>query len=213
MEDECVVKCDREIGSQLLLSRLKDHDRTVSKQSFDLFSRIEESFGIFAKRYVRDQTISEIGSDLVYIRCTIVSDKSDIDVTDEAVGFYQCNFIGVETIRGAFVFGENISIGRDLIWKDIHIPFGPFLIQDIRSSELSEKLRSKNVAMELITTFPAPELRRIIRTEIKLGSTMPLELVQLFMDMTFSTIRTRVRAVKKMTGMRLALKLMFMIYT
>lgn len=202
------IECDRDFRSQLLLSWLKDYDRIISKQSFDLFDDIRIAFKRMRLKCITDETVHGIKPDHGYIKCTIITDdESTVDAWQ--IGFYQCNFIGAKKISSAFVFGENISIGRDLVWTDVHTPFGPFVIREIRSSELSEKLLSKNIAEELMTAFLLSEICELLEVERTLSSGIPTGLVQPLIEVLFSSFGKRVKVLKKKVGIDLAIKLAF----
>lgn len=209
MGDKHIVRCDESIKSDLLISNLKNCDRVISKQTFNLFKSVGELCDLLLLTCIIDETVSEVKPEHGYIRCTIATADEVIDCREKKIGFYHCNFVNAQEVIGACVYGENTSFKHDLVLTDIRLPFGIFTVKGIVSSELSKRLQSRDALMELITSISGKEVLEVSRVACRTLMLFPPEGSILLQSIIYS-LREKLCDVEKKTGLDLSITFLSM---
>lgn len=203
-----VVECDRDIRSDLLISRFKGHDRVVSRQTLDVFNNPREMCMKLGLRCVMDETVREIMPRHGYIRCTIVTEEDIINVVGERVGFYWCNFVNAREIIGAHVCGESTSFAGNLMLIDVRLPFSVFTIRKIRSSELNAKMQSKDIVTKLMTLVSVEDVREDESGDVIRSQSIIWKFIAAYNRVRYQAfLKGKIIAAEELTGMSLSIEL------
>lgn len=203
MNEEHIVRCDENFASPLLLSHLKNYDRVVSKDTFGLFGSIHEMLD--GKRYVVDETVTEIMPEIMYVRCTVKPRGSEICVKD--AGFYRCNFIGVKTIVGAIMYGENTSLDERIELDKIHLLTGHILINEITLEMLNRKLESRSIVTQLVEVIQEDEVDRLTRELSVICRTFSEREALILMNGFLNEICVRILELRARVGMNVTVEI------